>query len=91
MRTSGDTDIVAPSARKSAATQGGTKVTTLAETQALISSSLRAVDLRGLTGLELAFFRASQFYRRLAERLDNFAVFSGARASSSSLAARSWE
>lgn len=42
-------------ARKLAAAQGGTKVTTLGETQALISSSLTAVDLRGLTALELAF------------------------------------
>jgi putative ABC transport system permease protein len=55
LRTSGDTDAVAGAARKLAATQGGTKVTTLGETQALISSSLTAVDLRGLTGLELAF------------------------------------
>jgi putative ABC transport system permease protein len=55
LRTSGDTDAVAAAARKLAATQGGMKVTTLGETQALISSSLTAVDLRGLTGLELAF------------------------------------
>ena len=55
LRTSGDTDAVAAAARKLAATQGGTKVTTLGETQALISSSLTAVDLRGLTALELAF------------------------------------
>ena len=55
LRTSGDTAAIAAAARKFAATQGGTKVTTLGETQALISSSLTAVDLRGLTALELAF------------------------------------
>jgi putative ABC transport system permease protein len=55
LRTSGDTNTVAAAVRKIAATQGGTKITTLGETQALISSSLTAVDLRGLTALELAF------------------------------------
>jgi hypothetical protein len=50
-----DADAVAAAARKLAAIQGGTKVTTLGETQALISSSLTAVDLRGLTALDLAF------------------------------------
>jgi putative ABC transport system permease protein len=55
LRTSVDMDSVAAAARNLAATQGGTKVATLGETQTLISSSLTAVDLRGLTGLELVF------------------------------------
>jgi putative ABC transport system permease protein len=55
LRTSADVDTVAIAARKLAARQAGTKVTTLGETQALISSSLTAVDLRALTALELAF------------------------------------
>ncbi len=55
LRTSGDAEAVAADARKLAAKRGGTKVTTLGETQALISSSLTAVDLRGLTALELGF------------------------------------
>ena len=46
---------MAAAARKLAAPQGDMKVTTLRETQAIISSSLTAVDLRGLTTLELAF------------------------------------
>jgi putative ABC transport system permease protein len=55
LRTSGDAEAVAAAARMLVAKQGGKKVTTLGETQTLISSSLTAVDLRGLTALELAF------------------------------------
>ena len=55
IRTSGSASAVAAAARKLAASEGGMKVTTLGETQAIISSSLTAVDLHGLTTLELAF------------------------------------
>ncbi len=55
LRTSGVEDAVAAAARKLTSSQGGTKVTTLGETQAIISSSLTAVDLHGLTALELGF------------------------------------
>lgn len=49
------TESVAAEARKIAASRPGVKVTTLGEAQAIISSSLTAIDLRGLTTLELGF------------------------------------
>lgn len=55
LRASKHTEAMAAAARKLVAPLGGLKVTTLGETQAIISSSLTAVDLRGLTTLELAF------------------------------------
>lgn len=55
LRVSGDTQAVAAAARKLAASAGAMKVTTLGETQAIISSSLTSIDLRGLTDLELGF------------------------------------
>ena len=57
LRTSGDTAAaeVASAARRVVATLPGLRVGTIGEAQALIASSLTAVDLRGLTGLELAF------------------------------------
>ncbi len=55
MRTSGNSEAVAAAARKLAATLGAVKVTTLGETQSIISSSLTSIDLRGLTNLELGF------------------------------------
>lgn len=55
LRTAGAVGPVARSARVVAASVPGTRVTTLGETQALISSSLTAVDLRQLTRLELGF------------------------------------
>ena len=55
LRTAGAVGPVARSAREVAASVPGTRVTTLGETQALISSSLTAVDLRQLTRLELGF------------------------------------
>jgi putative ABC transport system permease protein len=55
LRTSGNNEAVAQAARRAAAPLAGAKVTTLGEAQAIISSSLTAVDLGGLTRLELAF------------------------------------
>jgi putative ABC transport system permease protein len=55
LRTSGNNEAVAQAARRAAAPLAGAKVTTLGEAQAIISSSLTAVDLGGLTHLELAF------------------------------------
>jgi len=55
VRTSGDAESVAAAAREFTAGQPGMKVTTLRETQAIISSSLTAIDLRSLTDLELGF------------------------------------
>jgi putative ABC transport system permease protein len=97
LRTSGDTDTVAAAVRKIAATQGGTKVTTLGETQALISSSLTAVDLRGLTALELAFsvlmiagVTGLVLALGLAERRRSFTILSALGATPHQLGAFLW-
>lgn len=97
LRTSGDTDTVAAAARKLAATQGGTKVTTLGETQALISSSLTAIDLRGLTALELAFSvlmiagaTGLVLALGLAERRRSFTILSALGATPRQLGAFLW-
>ncbi len=97
LRSSGDTDGVAAAARKLAATQGGTKVTTLGETQALISSSLTAVDLRGLTALELAFsvlmiagVTGLVLALGLAERRRSFTILSALGATPHQLGAFLW-
>jgi putative ABC transport system permease protein len=97
LRTSGDTDVIAAAARKLAAKQGGTKVTTLGETQALISSSLTAVDLRGLTALELAFsvlmiagVTGLVLALGLAERRRSFTILSALGATPRQLGAFLW-
>jgi putative ABC transport system permease protein len=97
LRTSGDTDAVAAAARKLAAAQGGTKVSTLGETQALISSSLTAVDLRGLTALELAFsvlmiagVTGLVLALGLAERRRSFTILSALGATPRQLGAFLW-
>ena len=97
LRTSGDTDAVAAAARKLAATQGGAKVTTLGETQALISSSLTAIDLRGLTALELAFsvlmiasVTGLVLTLALAERRRSFTILSALGATPRQLGAFLW-
>jgi putative ABC transport system permease protein len=97
LRTSGNTDAVASAARKLAATQDGTKVTTLGETQALISSSLTAVDLRGLTRLELAFsvlmiagVTGLVLALGLAERQRSFTILSALGATPEQLGAFLW-
>jgi putative ABC transport system permease protein len=97
LRTGGDTDAVAAAARKLAATQGGTKVTTLGETEALISSSLTAVDLRGLTALELTFsvlmiaaVTGLVLALGLAERRRSFTILSALGATPRQLGAFLW-
>ncbi|MBZ6078877.1 FtsX-like permease family protein [Microvirga puerhi] len=55
MRTVADPSAVAAAARTIVTAVPGAKVTTLGETQALISSNLTAVSLYGLTNIELAF------------------------------------
>ena len=55
LRTAGGGNTVAAGARRLTAPMAGVVVTTLAQAQALISSGLTAVDLRGLTALELGF------------------------------------
>jgi putative ABC transport system permease protein len=97
LRTSEDTDAVAAAVRKLAATQGGTKVTTLGETQALISSSLTAIDLRGLTALELAFsvlmiagVTGLVLALGLAERRRSFTILSALGATPRELGAFLW-
>jgi putative ABC transport system permease protein len=55
IRTSRDAESVAAATRELTAAQPGMRVTTLRETQAIISSSLTAIDLRSLTDLELGF------------------------------------
>jgi len=55
IKAGGDGEAVATRARAAAASLPGVKVTTLGQAQRLISSSLTAVDLRGLTILELGF------------------------------------
>ncbi|MGY3485107.1 putative ABC transport system permease protein [Bradyrhizobium sp. USDA 4011] len=97
LRTSGDTDSVAATARKLTASQGSTKVTTLGETQALISSSLTAIDLRGLTTLELAFsvlmiagVTGLVLALGLAERRRSFTVLSALGATRRQLGAFLW-
>ena len=55
IKAGGGGETIATAARTLAASLPGAKVTTLGEVQRLISSSLTAVDLRGLTILELGF------------------------------------
>jgi putative ABC transport system permease protein len=55
LRTAGDGEMVATAVRALMAATPGIAVTTLGQAQRLISSSLTAVDLRGLTSLELGF------------------------------------
>jgi putative ABC transport system permease protein len=97
LRTPGDAEAIAAAARKLAATQSGTKVTTLGETQALISSSLTAVDLRGLTTLELAFsvmmiagVTGLVLALGLAERRRSFTILSALGATPRQLGAFLW-
>jgi putative ABC transport system permease protein len=97
LRTSGDTEAVAANARKLAAPQGGIKITTLGETQAIISSSLTAVDLRGLTALELGFsvlmiagVTGLILALGLAERRRSFTILSALGARPSQLGAFLW-
>lgn len=89
LRGSGNVEALGRAARGVVAKIPGMRVTTLGETQALISSSLTAVDLHRLTRLELGFsvlliaaIAGIVLGLNLAERRRSFAILSalGARA-----------
>jgi putative ABC transport system permease protein len=97
LRTSGSIDAVARAARTIAAAQPGMKVTTLGETQAIISSSLTAVDLHRLTRLELGFavlliagIAGIVLGLNLAERQRSFAILTALGAKASQVGAFLW-
>jgi putative ABC transport system permease protein len=97
LRTSGDSAPVANAARDVAAGLAGVQVTDLGTTQRTINSSLTAIDLRGLTQLELAFAillvgAAAGLVLRLglAERQRTFAILAALGARSRQLGAFLW-
>lgn len=101
LRTNGDAQTVGASARLIAedavAKLPGIKVTTLAETQASISSSLTAVDLHRLTRLELSFavlliagIAGVMLGLNLAERKRNFVILAALGANPSQIGAFLW-
>ena len=95
MRSSGDPEPVAAAARKVFADAPGVRVTSVGETQRLISSSLTAIDLRGLTTLELTFAVAAVIASAgllldVAERRRGFAVLALLGAKRNEIAAFLW-
>jgi len=97
MRSLGDPEPVAAAARKVFADAPGVRVTSVGETQRLISSSLTAIDLRGLTTLELTFAVAAViaaagllFGLDVAERRRGFAVLALLGAKRNEIAAFLW-
>jgi putative ABC transport system permease protein len=97
MRASGDPEPVATAARKVFVDAPGVRVTSVGETQRLISSSLTAIELRGLTTLELTFAVAAVvaaagllFGLDVAERRRGFAVLALLGAKRSEIAAFLW-
>jgi putative ABC transport system permease protein len=97
MRALGDPEPVAAAARTAFADAPGVGVTTVGETQRLISSSLTAIDLRGLTTLELTFAVAAViaaagllFGLDTAERRRGFAVLALLGANRNEIAAFLW-
>ncbi|MDE2092888.1 MAG: FtsX-like permease family protein [Burkholderiales bacterium] len=95
--TPGGNDAVARAARAIAAAQPGMTVTTLGQTQAIISSSLTAVDLRRLTRLELGFavlliagIAGIVLGLNLAERRRSFAILTALGAKASQVGAFLW-
>lgn len=97
LRAPGHAAAVASAARKLVASKGGIKVTTLEHTQALISSSLTAVDLHGLTTLELGFsvlmiasVTGLVLALGLAERRRSFTILTALGAKSSQLGSFLW-
>jgi putative ABC transport system permease protein len=97
LRTSGNIEAVGRAARATAAYVPGIKVTTLGETQAIISSSLTAVDLRQLTRLELGFsvlliaaIAGIVLGLNLAERRRSFAILTALGAKTSQVGAFLW-
>lgn len=97
LRTAGNSGAVAVAARKIVESLPSIKVTTLGETEALISSSLTAIDLRGLTTLELGFsvlmiagVTGLILALGLAERRRSFTILSSLGASPSQLGVFLW-
>jgi putative ABC transport system permease protein len=97
MRASGDPEPVAAAAKKVFADAPGLRVTSVGETQRLISSSLTAIDLRGLTTLELTFAVSAViaaagllFALDVAERRRGFAVLARLGAKRNEIAAFLW-
>ena len=97
LRTSGDPADVAARARTVVASLPGAKVTDIGSTARIISSSLTAVDLHGLTRLELAFAvlmvagaAGLILGLGLAERRRTFAILSALGAKDRQLAAFLW-
>lgn len=97
LRTTGDAEAVGTSARRVAANAPSIKVTTLGETQATISSSLTAVDLRRLTRLELGFavlliagIAGVVLGLNLAERKRNFVLLAALGAQPAQIGAFLW-
>ena len=97
LRTAGDPEAVARRAREAVGHVPGMKVTTLGEKQALISSSLTAVDLRQLTKLELGFsvlmiagVAGLVLGMGLAERRRSFAILSALGARPAQIGAFLW-
>ena len=97
LRTSGNNAAIGRAAREVAAPTPGMKVTTLGETQTLISSSLTAVDLHRLTRLELAFavlliagIAGIVLGLNLVERQRSFAILTALGAKASQVGAFLW-
>jgi putative ABC transport system permease protein len=97
MSVPADPETVAVAARKVFADAPGVRVTSVGETQRLISSSLTAIDLRGLTALELTFAVAGViaaagllFGLDVAERRRGFAVLALLGAKRNEIAAFLW-
>ncbi len=97
LRTSGSPSAVAAAARQVVAGLPGVAVTTLDQAQALISSSLTAVDLGGLTRLELGFavlmiagVTGLVLALGLAERRRSFTILAALGAKSWQLGAFIW-
>ncbi|MGH7105556.1 MAG: ABC transporter permease, partial [Acetobacteraceae bacterium] len=97
LRTSANPAGVAAAARRVVGATPGIKVTTLDEAHRIIGSSLTAVDLRGLTGLELGFAvlmivgaTGLVLALGLAERRRSFAILIALGARASQLGAFIW-
>ena len=97
IRTDGNPADVAARARMVVSSLPGARVTDIGSTQFLISSSLTAVDLHGLTSLELAFAillvagaTGLILALGLAERRRTFAILAGLGAKRNQLGAFLW-
>lgn len=97
LRSSGGIESTGRAVRAVVAGKPGMKVTTLGETQTLISSSLTALNLRQLTGLELGFavllvaaIAGIVLGLNLAERRRSFAILTALGAKATQVGAFLW-